>query len=162
MIFYIATDQDGKKHVLTVEAEARKIDKNFVEVDQPNDKTSLKAMIQESYDHIFQLEQKISSLLDQQISTLSGPSPSADILQETRPLAPQGVARDGLPDVRPAWTAQQINLMFTRRSEHVQDICHAISRLSGPDLGYVAFQVAAQMVQPITVIEEKSDGQFTQ
>lgn len=59
MIFYIATDTVGKKHVLTVEAEAKKIDKNYVTIDQPNDKASLKLLIQESFDKIYDLEQVV-------------------------------------------------------------------------------------------------------
>jgi hypothetical protein len=70
MIFYIATDSHGKKHALTVETEAKKIDKAYTTIDQPNDKASLKALIQESFDHIHLLEQKISSLLDQQIEDI--------------------------------------------------------------------------------------------
>lgn len=167
MIFYIATDPTGLKHVLTVEAEARKIDKNYVEIDQPNDKASLKKLIQESFDHIHQLEQQIagsapgvgSERSQEQVSDAPSVSPdqaepslrSDSILEESRPLKPTGIASDGHPVVRPHWTGPQLEVMFNKRPEHVQDICYAISRLAGPDLGYVAYQVAAQMTKPITI-----------
>ena len=84
MIFYIATDIDGKKHALTVATEAAKIDKDFVELDQPNDKAALKLLIQDSFDHIFDLEKQIHSLQhDQSIQPVPGPS------ADPAPAAPQ-------------------------------------------------------------------------
>jgi hypothetical protein len=82
MIFYIATDPDGKKHVLTVEAEAKKIDKAYTTIEQPNDKAALKKLIQESFDHIHQLEGQIRLLKsDAQIAPVTIPyDPEQDLL----------------------------------------------------------------------------------
>jgi hypothetical protein len=113
MIFYIATDKDGRKHVLTVHGEALKIDKHCVEIDQPNDKASLKKLIQESFDHIHLLEQKISSLLDQQIEDID----TSDIPEEgeeffekatLRQPAPAPAAPAAAVATQTSWTATQI------------------------------------------------------
>lgn len=85
MIFYIATDIDGKKHALTVATEAAKIDKDYVEIDQPNDKASIKSLLQESFDHIHELEKQINSLQhDSQIAEVTIPSdPVVNLLDPT-------------------------------------------------------------------------------
>jgi hypothetical protein len=105
MIFYIATDTDGKKHVLTVKTEAEAIDKNFVEIDQPNDKKALQTLIQESFDTIYDLEQQISR---------SAPAEGSDGSQEQVPdvASESPMSRQAETSVRPAiqsdWTATQI------------------------------------------------------
>lgn len=60
MIFYIATDDTGKKHALTVHGEALKIDKKPVQVDIGVTKADLKTLLQDSFDKIHDLEQQIS------------------------------------------------------------------------------------------------------
>lgn len=58
MIFYIATGEDGMRHVCTTQAEAKPIDKDFVQLDIPVDKSGLRDTIQE-----------LLSLIDQNGST---------------------------------------------------------------------------------------------
>jgi hypothetical protein len=96
MIFYIATDSNGLKHVFTVEAEARKLDKSYVEVDQPNDKKSLQKLIQESYLHIHELEKQIAGSApgedrgrsQEQVPDTASESPASRQAEPSPPVAP--------------------------------------------------------------------------
>lgn len=56
MIFYFATNDDGKTTVCTTQAEAKAIDKGFQKVDIALDKDSMQSLLQDSFDRIFQLE----------------------------------------------------------------------------------------------------------
>lgn len=47
MIFYIATDKNGMRQLCTTQADAKAIDKDFVQLDIPTDKASLRDAIQE-------------------------------------------------------------------------------------------------------------------
>lgn len=178
MKFYLAVDSEGRKQLRPTKALIEKVSKTYEQIDIPLDQDSVMHMVQDSFDTIFELEQQIAGRapgvgLDssqEQVPDTASESPASrqaeptvqpvhissdPIMDEARPLKLSGIAADGHPLVRPAWTGPQINAMFNQRSEHVQDICHAISRLHGPDLGYVAFQVAAQITSKITVIAEE-------
>jgi hypothetical protein len=105
MIFYIATDQDGKKHVLTVATEAKAIDKDFLEIDQPNDKAALKHLLQESFDAVYRLQGIINSL-KHDAAINDTPAPSA----EPTPVAalPEPPQQVPAVPVQSSWTATQI------------------------------------------------------
>lgn len=55
MIFYIATDADGQRHLVGTQADARAIDRNFVQVDIPTDKAGLRGYIQDLLTEIDEL-----------------------------------------------------------------------------------------------------------
>jgi hypothetical protein len=102
MIFYIATDGDGLKHCLTVETEAKKIDKAYVTIDQPNDKASLKALIQDSFNQIHALERQMNHhLYPVQIdggAPVVGPEEAAQQVPDAAPLEPaERQAHDSSP-----------------------------------------------------------------
>lgn len=110
------------------------------EIDVPTDKEGLMIALQELITEADRAQEKAAKVSS---------DPEVD-----RPLRVTGMDEDGHPKVRTAFTVAQVDAMFSRRPEHVQDICYAISKLRGSDLGYVAYQVAAQMLSPITIVEE--------
>lgn len=89
MIFYIATDTDGKKHCLTVETEAKKIDKNYQQVDIGNTKPELKALIQDSFDTIHSLR-IAGPATAAPVATLPEPAPSGDLEKQRWVRGPKG------------------------------------------------------------------------
>lgn len=58
---------------------------------------------------------------------------------------PIGIAADGHPDHRCAYTRALVDTMFAPRSPHLRELCYQISKLRGRDLGQVAFEVSAQL-----------------
>jgi hypothetical protein len=113
MIFYIATDKDGRKHVLTVHGEALKIDKHCVEVDQPNDKKSLQTLIQDSYDEIFKLQTTISLLETGSVATAVGSDGSQEQVPDTASESP--ASRQAEPSVRPTYMDSYNEARMTER-----------------------------------------------
>jgi hypothetical protein len=109
MIFYIATDRDGLKHCLTVETEAKKIDKAYITIDQPNDKASLKALIQDSFNQLHALERQMNHhLYPVQIGGAAAAAPAEGPEQDieqvataepSEPVGPQAV----VPPARPPY-----------------------------------------------------------
>lgn len=61
MIFYFAVNSIGQTIVCSTQADAKAIDKGFQKVDIQLDKDSMQALLQESFDRIFDLEGKVNS-----------------------------------------------------------------------------------------------------
>lgn len=67
-----------------------------------------------------------------------------------RPMNPDvGLDDDGHPKRRSGFTSTQVETCkLEKRSDHVQDLCYHISKLtSGKDLGLVALEVAAKFTK---------------
>jgi dsDNA-binding SOS-regulon protein len=119
MIFYIATREDGKKIALTVEAEARKIDKSYQTIDQPNDKASLKILLQDSFDAVFLLEQKLqlAQIALNDADQPSAPAVGSDGSQEQVPdtASESPASRQAEPSVRPTYMDSYNEARMTER-----------------------------------------------
>lgn len=61
MIFYLAIETSGRKVLSGTQVDAKKLDKNFTQVDIPVDKKGLMEFIQESLDLVHDLEGRINS-----------------------------------------------------------------------------------------------------
>lgn len=72
MIFYLAIETSGRKVLFGTQVDAKKLDKNFTQVDIPVDKKGLMEFLQESLDAIFELEKSQPTAADPNDSMLSG------------------------------------------------------------------------------------------
>lgn len=129
MIFYIATEPNGKKHIFTVEAEAKKLDKSYTQIDQPNDKASLKALIQESFDHIHDLEQQLESAGASAVGT---EVPAEQVAGVGEPADAQA---DGIPPTRlpvPNRPASYVNWTIETETNFARlPLAHQLSLAAG-------------------------------
>lgn len=158
MKYFLATI-DGKRKLIDY---AKDIPKGVeaTEIEIQTDKTGLHNAIQELLTEADEANIKAMKGLGTAVSVLHEhfEEKAAAIVEEeiARPL----ISSVGIDPHRPSWTIEQVNAMFSKRPEHVQDICYAISKLKPEELGYVAFQVAAQITRPITIniTEGGSDG----
>lgn len=140
MIFYIATDTNGKKHALTVEAEARKIDKNYVTIDQPNDKASLKALIQESFDTIHALDNQIAAL-KKELALADIPEEDEEFFEKAtlRQPAPAPAAPAAAVASKTSWTATEIEDFILNQADVNQ--CANIHSCLGTRFGELVKQI---------------------
>jgi hypothetical protein len=160
MIFYVIPSHNGEpKRLEATQADARSACKardlkpsDFEQIDIDTDKAGLMATLNELYAAASDAEPAGGTGL----AEVFPPERSSPVIAD-RPLAPRGIDADGHPRRRTHWTRSQVDAMFTRRSEHVQDICHAISKLSGADLGYVAFEVASKIAEPFMPSEPEQE-----
>jgi hypothetical protein len=116
VIFYTAVAENGATRIVGTQAEARAINKDFQQVDIPTDKPGLMAILQDSFDTIFNLEQQIGG------AGASVPAEGSDGSQEQVPdvASESPVSRQAEPSVRPAiqndWTAAQIEDFILNRA----------------------------------------------
>lgn len=119
---------------------ARQRGTSWEQVDVPTDKTGL-------MEYINQLKADVSSEMHGTSNELSQP---AYTQTEDRPMNPDvGLDDDGHPKRRSGYTSVQVETCnLEKRSDHVQDLCYHISKLTtGKDLGLVALEVAAKFTK---------------
>ena len=90
MIFYVATNKDGQRIVCKTQAEAKAVDRDFVQMDIPTDKDGLKDAVQE-----------LLSLVD--AAHASNPTPESENTPHSPQIEPQAPS--------PAQTASQFREM---------------------------------------------------
>lgn len=157
MKFYLGTNAEGRRTLYPWEKDIPK-GMNAPEIDIPTDKNGLMAAIQELLTEADELKAQVSQTEDVLSATTRLSAEDLKRLSELedsetgssdkdRPL----ISSMGIDPYRPSWTLEQLNAMFSKRPESVQDICYAISKLKPDALAYVAFQVVGQMTKPITI-----------
>lgn len=157
--FYLATDKDGYRHLLTVATEATKMDPNMKPLEIGSDKSSIQTAIQEllreadTLKHIINGQHKADEAED-------APTEPTGLHLNPAPYRKQDVYDPApvLPDtMAPAYTRSLIDAMFSPRDQQTRELCSIISKLDGIAFAHVAFEVAAKIAGPF-VKKESTNG----
>jgi hypothetical protein len=146
MIFYLIPAHGGEpKRIEATQDEARATCKarglrpsEFQKHDVPTDKAGLR-------DYVNDLLGMVPGTPQTAAEAHSGASASdAPRIAQHTPAGCSGVAQDGHPECRPAFTSAQVHASALPRSEKVQDVCYLVSKMTAGELGFVALEVVAR------------------
>lgn len=142
--------KDATGVIVGTQAEARRMGKDWEQIDVPTDKQGL----------IDYLNARPSAMSDEQVRQSNTPEAqreaairmtpvdlAADVEEELEVAArihEVGTAADGLPDHRPGCTSAQVAAGVLPRSDKVSDVTFLISKMNAPELGLVALEVIAR------------------
>lgn len=140
MIFYLATETTGRKVLCGTQVDAKRIDKDFEQVDIPVDKKGLQAFVQESLDAIFELSKSQPAL----VITTEGSDDTSDFVREAakRTLDRTGSFTDRFDDAREGERAAVNGL-----SRDMLCMTDKVMTLEGWALGQVAAAVTSRITE---------------
>lgn len=140
MIFYLVLGTSSAPSCLAgtqadAKAMARERGTSWEQHDVPTDKAGL-------MDYVNQLMADVSAEMHK--DRLAPPGHCGDEYEPEPEPDDVPLAEDGHPDHRSAFTSAQVAAYALPRNPKVQDICHAVTKLTAADLGYVALEVIAR------------------
>lgn len=133
MIFYLATETTGRKVLFGTQVDAKKLDKNYGQIDVPVDKKGLMEAIQETLDMVFALEGKVNSAAHD--------ASIAPVTIDLNP-APADSFKDRANESREAERAE-----FMSVSRDVLSLSDKILTLDGWPLGQIAAAVTSRIAE---------------
>lgn len=93
MIFYIATDENNRRHLVGTQADARAINKDFEQVDIPTSKEELRQFVQDLFDRADRIQAHAPTERDE-IPVFDAPEPIVERVVQEVPADLAGAVLD--------------------------------------------------------------------
>lgn len=130
MIFYLATEASGRKVLCGTQVDAKKIDKDFEQVDVPVDKKGLMEFVQESLNMVFELSKS---------------QPTASAPAEPKLILTDGGAASFEARANESREAERAEFMGVSRD--VLNMSDKIGDMDGWPLGQIAAAVTSRIAE---------------